>query len=79
VESWATALQRATPLVRDDKVRHRIQRIFKIWEERGVYDEAFIADLCGLLTSSVKKKEKVEVAEPSDPNDFQVCKPYVDR
>lgn len=71
VESWGTALQKATPLVRDDKVKNRIHRIFKIWEERGVYDEAFISDLCGLLTTTVKKKAE-PVEHTSDPADFQV-------
>jgi len=34
---------------RDDKVKHNISRIFKIWGERGIYEETFIADLNGLL------------------------------
>jgi hypothetical protein len=34
---------------RDDKVKGNISRIFKIWGERGIYDETFIADLNGLL------------------------------
>lgn len=68
VESWGTALQKATTLVRDDKVKSRIMRIFKIWDERGVYDEAFISDLCGLLTTSVKKK----IDTNFDSSEFQV-------
>ncbi|KAJ8975873.1 hypothetical protein NQ317_015206 [Molorchus minor] len=50
VESWGTAIQKATTLVRDEKVKHKILRIFKIWEQRGVYNEEFISDLCGLLS-----------------------------
>nr|CAH7737708.1 unnamed protein product [Callosobruchus chinensis] len=52
VESWGTALQKATTMVRDDKVKNKILRIFKIWEQRGVYNEEFISDLCGLLSPS---------------------------
>lgn len=51
VESWATSLQRATTLVRsDDRVKLKISRIFKIWEQREIYSEDFIADLNGLLS-----------------------------
>lgn len=50
VESWGTAIQKATTLVRDEKVKHKILRIFKIWEQRGVYGEDFIADLSGLIS-----------------------------
>ncbi|KAL0278276.1 UNVERIFIED_CONTAM: hypothetical protein PYX00_000133 [Menopon gallinae] len=67
VESWGTALQKATTLVRDDKVKSRIMRIFKIWDERGVYDEAFIADLCGLLSTNIKKKTETS----TDSSEFQ--------
>ncbi|XP_059486837.1 regulation of nuclear pre-mRNA domain-containing protein 2 [Neocloeon triangulifer] len=49
VNTWALFLQRAVTLVRDDKVKTNITRIFRIWGERGIYDEAFIADLNGLL------------------------------
>lgn len=68
MESWGTALQKATTLVRDDKVKARVMRIFKIWDERGVYDEAFIADLCGLLTTNIKKKTEAS----TDSSEFQV-------
>lgn len=30
---------------RDEKIRHKIVRIFNIWEERGIYDAKFIAEL----------------------------------
>lgn len=56
VDSWGTTLQKATTLVRDDKVKEKISRIFNIWEQREVYSEDFIADLHGLLAiNSVKK------------------------
>lgn len=50
IETWGTAIQKATTLVRDERVKHKILRIFKIWEQRGVYGEEFIADLCGLIS-----------------------------
>lgn len=56
VESWGTSLQRATTLVRDDKVKEKISRIFKIWETREIYSEEFIADLNGLLSINTVKK-----------------------
>ncbi|XP_076267917.1 uncharacterized protein LOC143200984 isoform X3 [Rhynchophorus ferrugineus] len=65
VESWGTAIQKATTLVRDDKVKHKILRIFKIWEQRSVYGEEFITDLCGLIS--------VQPAGPKndEPHEFQ--------
>ncbi|CAL4097735.1 unnamed protein product, partial [Meganyctiphanes norvegica] len=44
-QHFATAIKDAIPLVRDEKVRHKIVRIFNIWEERGIYDSKFIAEL----------------------------------
>jgi hypothetical protein len=54
---------------RDDKVKGNISRIFKIWGERGIYDETFIADLNGLLdcAKGVSSDTAKLVAE------FQVC------
>lgn len=54
---------------REEKVKHRILRIFKIWDERGIYDEAFIADLSGLLSTNTKKTSNETVTDSSD---FQV-------
>ncbi|PZC76871.1 hypothetical protein B5X24_HaOG204053 [Helicoverpa armigera] len=56
VESWGLNLQKATPLVRDEKVRPKILRIFKIWEQRSVYDDEFLSDLTGLLSAGAIKK-----------------------
>lgn len=36
-------------------MKHKILRLFKIWDERSVYDETFLADLSGLLTAHTKK------------------------
>ncbi|KAG8222834.1 hypothetical protein J437_LFUL010346 [Ladona fulva] len=68
VQTFAPALQKATTLVRDNKVKQSILRIFKIWDERGIYDETFISDLTGLLTTSTKGQS----SEQSQPlPDFQ--------
>lgn len=57
VDSWATALQRASTLVRDDaRVKEKISRIFNIWQQREVYTEDFISDLHGLLAINQVKK-----------------------
>ncbi|XP_059615681.1 regulation of nuclear pre-mRNA domain-containing protein 2 [Phlebotomus argentipes] len=64
VESWGTTLQRATTMVRDEKVKSKILRIFKIWEQRGVYNEDFLADLVGLLNMPPPAKKNQESKEP---------------
>lgn len=56
VDSWGTTLQKATTLVREDKLREKITRIFNIWEQREIYSEDFIADLHGLLAINSGKK-----------------------
>lgn len=71
VESWGTTLQRATPMVRDEKVKHRILRIFKIWDQRQVYDEEFLADLSGLISAAPKKK--LEPPPTTQPDEFQAA------
>ncbi|KAL0099738.1 hypothetical protein PUN28_019860 [Cardiocondyla obscurior] len=71
VESWGTTLQRATPMVRDEKVKHRILRIFKIWDQRQVYDEEFLTDLSGLISAAPKKKS--EPPPTTQPDEFQAA------
>lgn len=53
---------------RDEKVKHKILRIFKIWEQRNVYNEEFIADLCGLLSITPAG------SKTDEPHEFQVGK-----
>ncbi|XP_055376703.1 regulation of nuclear pre-mRNA domain-containing protein 2 [Condylostylus longicornis] len=53
VDSWVTALQKATTMVRDEKVRDKICRIFNIWLQRDIYSEEYLSDLKGLL--NIKK------------------------
>ncbi|XP_074036944.1 uncharacterized protein isoform X2 [Leptinotarsa decemlineata] len=67
VESWGIALQKATTMVRDEKVKHKILRIFKIWEQRNVYNEEFISDLCGLLSvlPSAPKSDEPHEFQPN--------------
>lgn len=65
VDSWSTALQKATTMVREEKVKNKIIRIFKIWEQRGIYGEEFITDLCGLISVSPTARKGDE------PHEFQ--------
>lgn len=55
-------------MVRDDKVKHKILRIFKIWGDRQVYNEEFLSDLNGLLSASLPKPKPKDV----DPDEFQI-------
>lgn len=48
-------------------MRPKIVRIFKIWEQRQVYDDEFLSDLTGLLSAGANKK-----TGDDDPLDFQV-------
>lgn len=50
----------------DEKVKHKILRIFKIWEQRGVYGEEFITDLSGLISATPTARKS------DDPQEFQV-------
>lgn len=58
-------------MVRDEKVKHRILRIFKIWDQRQVYDEEFLADLSGLLSAAPKKKVEPQPAVTNE--EFQAA------
>lgn len=65
VDSWGTYLQKATTLVRDEKVKHKILRIFKIWEQREVYNDEFLADLNGLLSATTSSSAAAAAAKKS--------------
>lgn len=58
-------------MVRDEKVKHRILRIFKIWDQRQVYNEEFLTDLSGLISAAPKKK--LEPQQSSQPDEFQAA------
>ena len=51
---------------REEKVRNRVLRIFKIWEERDVYSNTFVDELSVLLESPVKTEKKATVKQSSD-------------
>lgn len=51
----------------DDKVRTKVLRLFTIWNERNIYDESFLVDLVGLLSSRTPAQASVP-----DAQDFQV-------
>ncbi|XP_033248981.1 uncharacterized protein LOC108163359 isoform X2 [Drosophila miranda] len=63
VECWATALQRATTMVRDERVKDKILRIFKIWEQREIYNEEYLSDLSGLLNITPPKKSQIDASD----------------
>lgn len=52
----------------DEKVKHKIERIFRIWEQRGIYNEEFLSDLHGLLSINPAKKP-----QPNDNDDEQAA------
>lgn len=54
-------------LCRDEKVKNKILRIFNIWEQREIYTEEYLSDLCGLLNISPPKKSHVII----ESDDFQ--------
>lgn len=51
---------------REEKVKHKIERIFSIWEHRAIYNEEFLADLRGLLSINPTKKP-----QPTESDDEQ--------
>jgi hypothetical protein len=52
--------------IREEKVRTRVLRIFKIWEERDVYSNSFVDELSMLLDSPMKTETKPTVKQSSD-------------
>lgn len=49
-------------------MKQKIERIFKIWEQRSVYNEEFLTDLHGLLSINPTKKP-----QPNENDDEQVA------
>lgn len=85
VESWGTSLQRATTLVREDeRIKAKILRVFKIWEQRSVYNEEFLTGLYDLLkiaqtpkklsatSSEISPAKEVISTGSQDNDDFQL-------
>lgn len=50
----------------DEKVKQKIERIFRIWEQRNIYNEEFLSDLHGLLSINPAKKP-----QPNETDDEQ--------
>ncbi|XP_014286600.1 uncharacterized protein [Halyomorpha halys] len=64
VDSFAPALQKATKMVREDNhIRNKVMRLFKIWSERGVYEENFLVELSNVLNRIHKNIQSVDVQE----------------
>lgn len=42
---------------RDEQIQSKISRIIKIWKERLIYDDSYLANLNVLLTSPIQKQE----------------------
>ncbi|KAF2352109.1 RNA polymerase II-binding domain [Trinorchestia longiramus] len=59
VQQFFSAVKEGTPLVREEKIRAKIVRIFSIWEERGVYDQKMIAE----LTAALKPSESISTSD----------------
>lgn len=51
-DAFKEVLKDAVLLVRDQTIRPKIERMFKIWEERNIYETDFVEELEGLLTNS---------------------------
>ncbi|OCT66484.1 regulation of nuclear pre-mRNA domain-containing protein 2 [Xenopus laevis] len=75
-EAFAEVLPEAASLVKDGSVSKSVERIFKIWEERNIYQEDLITSLKSGLRdgnsgkrnrSSRPKPEKVQEAPPVTP------------
>ncbi|XP_013784200.1 uncharacterized protein LOC106468327 [Limulus polyphemus] len=48
-DTFGEVLHEASMLLRDEKIRPSVERVFKIWEERNVYDLTFINELYDIL------------------------------
>ena len=55
---------------RDQKIKHRVERIFKIWEERDVYSSSFITELNLLLEKTTKVEKTLSTVKAV--SDFEV-------
>lgn len=50
----------------DEKIKHKIIRIFQIWEQRSIFTEEFLADLNGLLSINPVKRQQAKDTENED-------------
>lgn len=51
------------PFLSDERVKDKILRIFKIWEQREIYNEEYLSDLSGLLNIAPPKKSQIDVSD----------------
>ncbi|KAM4661893.1 regulation of nuclear pre-mRNA domain-containing protein 2-like isoform 1-T1 [Discoglossus pictus] len=63
-EAFAEALPEAASLVKDPSVSKSVERIFKIWEERNVYQGDTIASFRSALNGGFGKRERSKSARP---------------
>ncbi|XP_072283930.1 regulation of nuclear pre-mRNA domain-containing protein 2 [Pyxicephalus adspersus] len=72
-DSFADVLPEAASLVRDPSVAKNVERVFKIWEERGVYPEetitAFKSGLSGGWHKRERERSKSSRPKPEKPPD----------
>ncbi|ESN91988.1 hypothetical protein HELRODRAFT_194467 [Helobdella robusta] len=54
-DEFKNVLKDSALLVRDPSVRQSVERIFKIWMERNVYDEPFVEELIATLNNTKVK------------------------
>ncbi|XP_023227131.1 regulation of nuclear pre-mRNA domain-containing protein 2-like isoform X1 [Centruroides sculpturatus] len=50
-ETFAEILAEATLLIRDEKIRPMVERVFNVWDQRSVYSSEFIDELRGILSN----------------------------
>ncbi|KAJ6648837.1 Regulation of nuclear pre-mRNA domain-containing protein 2, partial [Pseudolycoriella hygida] len=76
VDSWGTTLQKATTMVRDEKVKNKIIRIFNIWDQRGVYNEEFLTDLHNLISIN-PINQRQQQAESDDEQQASIISDHI--
>lgn len=55
-EAFSEVLKEATLLVRNEKIRSSVERVFNIWGQRNVYGSSFISELQEILVNSKAPK-----------------------
>lgn len=61
-EAFSDVLKEATLLVRSEKIRPSIERVFNIWGQRNVYGSSFISELHEILVNSKVPKTTAAAA-----------------
>ncbi|KAM4013441.1 regulation of nuclear pre-mRNA domain-containing protein 2 isoform 1-T1 [Anomaloglossus baeobatrachus] len=63
-DTFADVLPEAASLVKDPSVSKSVERVFKIWEERNVYQEDIIASFKSALSGGWNKRERSKSSRP---------------